>query len=260
MQEFLKNPFLLSAGGLGDLLVSLACVDKDYQKIDVVFFADNPELIKQAKFLPIINQLLVFDKAKSLHKWNDFLKLDTCVSTGITPKNFDYSEWKNCDNVFEKYGVSEFPMFLGKIEPALMENHPSSGPLGFNMASIMLESKNSNESKKKIILEKNIPIIEQELNHKYFINILGDSIPNYKIPNKWQPKFGSLEAQIKIIKGSQIVYSVDSWVKTVSAMSKIPTIVYDNVYSNNYEENMGGQDWGHNIFLNNWSMIELRKQ
>jgi hypothetical protein len=255
MKNLLKDPFLLAAGGLGDLLVSLACVDDMHEKIDVVFFADDPTLIKQAKFLPIINQLLVFDKKQSIHKWNEFLNLENCISTGITPKQFDYSEWKDC-NVFEKYKITEFPNFINSLNRNRVAEKQS---------IIMLESSNSNTSKHKIILEKNISIIAKELeDYKDDIFLIGNSLPNYELPKNWDTATLSdslsLESKFELIRGSDIVYSVDSWVKTVSAMSGIKTIVYDNVYSNNYEENMGGQDWGHNIFLNNWQYIELRSQ
>jgi hypothetical protein len=70
-----------------------------------------------------------------------------------------------------------------------------------------------------------------------------------------------LKQIIQTIRGSDLVISVDSFAKTVSAMSRIKTIVYDNLYDPEYlKQFRNGIDYGHYVFILPWSYIEFRKQ
>lgn len=105
-------------------------------------------------------------------------------------------------------------------------------------------------------------IIAAEL-EDYDVFIFGNKkdIPSYTPPTWIQGTSEmNLHKQMQWIKGMDVFYSVDSWCKTWSAFNKIPTIVYDSVYDPGYLNAMNGYDWGHYVFLQPWSKIELREQ
>jgi hypothetical protein len=241
--------FYTGLGGLGDYLIFLSTFyDKISEKTNVIWFADDKNLITQFPVFNKIKNTLVFsDKMLFLEYSNHRL----CVGTGITPPKLNYNEWKDI-NIFEKYGVVEFPSFVNEIETIKEED---------NQVGVMLSGK-SIPGKRKIITEETMKhIVTETKGKKVFIFGKETDIPEYT-PKEWERKTVkmSLKEQLQWIKGMETFYSVDSWCKTWSAMCGIKTIVYDNVYESWYLSNMGGEDWGHNVFIKPWSKIEFRHQ
>ena len=106
------NNYYLGCGGFGDLLLTMSTFYDEIEKNDIVWFADNKKFIEEAlNIFPKFQNKIVFTKDNTFSsKWFKFANHEKCQGTGITPKNLDYSEWKDV-NIFEKYKVNSFPKF-----------------------------------------------------------------------------------------------------------------------------------------------------
>lgn len=243
------GPFYAGLGGLGDYLIFLSTFYDKVEKTNVLWFADDKNLISNfPAFNKIENTLVFSDKMLFM----EYAKNPGCLGTGITPKTLRYDEWNNV-NIFEKYGVVEFPSFVNEIE--MIKANPE------NQVGVMLSGKTT-PGKKKIITESTMEKLNEELFDKD-VYVFGkpEDIPSYT-PAHWIQGTAQMDMkkQLQWIKGMDKFYSVDSWCKTWSAMCGIETVVYDNVYEEWYLQNMGGKDFGHFVFIDPWSKVEFRKQ
>jgi hypothetical protein len=250
------DKFYLGMGGLGDFLIFIStfydCLD---EKINVIWFTENGEQdsIKElSSCFEKIKNILVFSKSISINKWFDFVSSNKCLGTGITPKNLNYSEWKDVD-IFKKYNVIEFPKFVEEFNQKTSENYICV------MASGGRESEKNVGKNKSFSSETVLKIVEETKNKKVYLVGKDDDI---RFPKEWNRDFlkKKIKDQMFLIKNAQKVYSVDSWVKTWSAMCGIETIVFDSIYSSEYLNRMGGTDWGHYVFIFPWSKISLMTQ
>lgn len=245
--------YYLGAGGLGDLLVSMTTFYDQNENINLIWFADSKEIIRETiNMFSKFKTTLIFSKDSPdfYQKWFIFADHPNCLGTGITPKELIYKEWEHV-NIFEKYGVVEFPKFVNEIET--IKNDEAIG---------IMVSGNSSPGKRKIILESTIKKLDEEFGDKYICVFgLEKDLPNY-LPKHWITGITKLDlkTQMKWVKGMKKFYSVDSWCKTWSSFCGIDTVVYDNIYEDDYLSHMGGIDWGHYVFIYPWSKIELREQ
>ena len=65
----------------------------------------------------------------------------------------------------------------------------------------------------------------------------------------------SFEDLFSLIVNSKIVYSVDSWVKTLSMLAGVDTVLIESYYDRDLPK-----DPGDNIFIENWEFVERIKQ
>jgi hypothetical protein len=248
--------YYLGAGGLGDLLVSMTTFYDQNENINLIWFADDKNIIKDSVSLfKKFKNVLIFSKDSPdfYQKWFRFVDNPNCLGTGITPRELIYKEWDHV-NIFEKYGVKEFPLFINEIDTIKNNSELE------KVAGVMISGKSS-PGKNKILSENTIKKIEYEFSD-YRILLFGKmDIPEY-IPKQWVTGTTKLDlkTQMQWIKGLDKFISVDSWCKTWSSLCNIETIVYDNIYDPSYLSGMGGFDWGHYIFINPWSKIEFREQ
>ena len=237
--------YQLSAGGIGDCLLSLSTFYSsisDNQKETFIFLAND----KQS----IIELLNLFPKIQKLILNNDFFLLkelyfnSKCKGTGILPKNLDYSQWYQI-NVFDEYKVKQFPDFVNFFEPLKIESD--------KQKQLILQSQGSSIEgiqKQRILTKETLNIVYNTYRNDYNIIDISDTTT-----------FLSLLDILRLIRGSDLVIGVDSFVKSFSAMCRIPTIVYDNLYSQEYLNNFKDhRDYGHYCFIDNWEYIEFRKQ
>jgi len=234
------DKFYLGNGGIGDALLFLSTFYDDVEEANIIFLANNTAPIKELfSYFPKIKKKLIIQ--------NNFIYLQelyhhpNCIGTGILPKNLDYSNWYKVD-IFKEYGVKEFPEFMNLFEP-----HRE-----FDKQIVMQTNGSQIEGfqKQRILLPSTQEKIETEFK-EYSIQ----TIPLYN--------HRPLKEIFQMIRGSDIVISVDSFAKTVSAMSKIKTIVYDNIYDPEYLKKFKDEiDYGHYVFCFNppWSYIEFRSQ
>ena len=236
--------FYLGNGGIGDTLILLSTFYDEIEDANVIFLANAPQtIIELLDEFPKIKRKLVIQNDFSL--LNEFYNHPNCIGTGILPKNLDYNNWYEVD-IFKEFGVKEFPEFLSLFPPKRVD--PNKKQMFVQLQGSIVEG----EGKKRIMTEntlKEIQKIREQGNFEY----VGCSEDQYTVR--------SLAESISLIRGSDVVFSVDSFAKTVSAMSRIKTIVYNSVYSQEYLASFKDNiDYGHYVFLFPWSYVELRKQ
>lgn len=232
--------FRIGNGGIGDALIFLSTFYDEIEEANIIFLANDPVLMEELfSLFPKIKKKLILQ-----NNWDylrEFYNHPNCIGTGILPKNLDYSKWKDVD-IFKEYGVKEFPEFIKMFTPRKVV---------LSQKQLFVQSQGSaveGEGKKRQLQEKALKQVA----------LYQDAIEWWVCvsPEKFKP----LSETFSLIRGSDLVISVDSFAKTVSAMSRIRTIVYDSVYRPEYLAGMSGEDWGHYVFLYPWSFIELRKQ
>jgi hypothetical protein len=179
------------------------------------------------------------------HWLNEFYHHPNCIGTGILPKDLDYNNWYKVD-IFKEYGVKEFPDFLNLFPPK--KSDPTKKQMFVQFQGSVVEG----GGKKRILTEKSMREIQKfrEFGNFEYVGCSDDQYRNR-----------SIAESISLIRGSDIVFSVDSFAKTVSAMSKIKTVVFDSIYTPEYLASFtDGVDYGHYVFLFPFSFVELRKQ
>lgn len=252
------------AGGLGDFLLSLTTFYDNDNEHNIIWFADNKQLIEEAsKLFPKLKNKLIFSKNEDYNKfgaiWLNYTQNSNCLSTCITPKRLDYVEWYKVD-VFEKYNVNENPKFVenfyddnfDKIEKVIDKNE--------NYVCVMPYA-NSLEHKKKIILEHNLEDIINENDNIFLVG------KDNNVLKKYSKLFIdatnlNLASQMYLIANSNKTYSVDSWIKTWSSLNGIETYCYDNIYREGNYLNLFKDhiDYGHYVFIFPFKKIKFIKQ
>ena len=230
--------FYLSSGGIGDCLIFLSTFYDSIDEANVIFLAnERKSIVELLDCFPKIRKKFVIEN--DIKHLAEFYKHPNCIGTGILPINLNYLSWKNT-NIFNDFGVKEFPEFTNLFSPIRIYDK-----------QIFLQTKGSSiegNSKQRIISEKLKKEIKEEFSDYTFIE-------SPAIYTKEKP----LKYILQLIKGSDIVISVDSFSKTFSAMNKIRTIVYDNTYDDSYLNNFSDRtDAGHFVFIFPWSFIEFR--
>jgi len=234
--------FYLGNGGIGDFLLLLSTFYDDIpedQKANVIFLANDLDKIKELyKLFPKLGKVLIVQNDWQL--LHELFTNKSCVGTGILPQNLHYPQWSKV-NIFKDYKVKEFPEFtkLIKAEKIADKSH--------KQLFIQAEgSKVEGSSKIRKISDKELELIYD----KYHDWLILDS-----------KEFSSIKETLEFIKGSDLVIGCDSFAKTWSAMCGIKTIVYDNVYNNNYLDNfINKTDAGHYVFIYPWCRIEFITQ
>ena len=232
------NKFYLGNGGIGDFLIFLSTFYDNNEKSNIIFLANNPDEIKSvARLFPKLDKKLILKN--SFDKLKEFYYNKNCIGTGILPKDLDYNNWYKV-NIFKDYNVKEFPDFINLFEPKKIH--------GKQIFVQKFGSKADGELKHRILLESTLDNLKKEYSDYEFVFL--DDFQGM-----------SYSEIFSHIRGSDIVIGVDSFVKTFSAMSRINTIVYDNIYLGDYLSNFKDNiDYGHYVFLFNWNFITLRKQ
>jgi ADP-heptose:LPS heptosyltransferase len=248
----LIGKYYLGTGGIGDALIFLSTFYDEVEEANVIFLANNTASIQELfNYFPKIKKKLII---QSDFTWlKEFYHHQNCIGTGIIPKNLDYSTWYKID-IFKEYGVKEFPDFINLFEPIKIDPKKK---------QIFIQSEGScveGPQKKRILGKIGFEEAQKYLQKGWQFAGCDDTAHlEAALKSNNNPK--SLKQIIQEIRGSDLVISVDSFAKTVSAMSKIKTIVYDNVYDPEYLKRFkDGIDYGHYVFLFPWSYIELRDQ
>lgn len=236
--------FYLGNGGIGDAFIFLSTFYDEVDEANVVFLGNAPQSVKELldQFPKIKRKLVIQNNFPWL---KEFYNHPNCIGTGILPKNLDYSTWYRVD-IFKEYGVKEFPEFMSLFPPKRVD------PAKKQMF-VQLKGSNVEGGGKKRIMTENTMREIQKICEQGNFEFVGCS--------EGQNRIRPLAESISLIRGSDVVFSVDSFAKTVSAMSRIKTIVYDNLYTQEYLASFKDNiDYGHYVFLFSWSYVELRKQ
>lgn len=233
--------FYLGNGGIGDALIFLSTFYDEVEEANVIFLANDITSIRELlNYFPKLQKKLILQ--------NDFVLLrelyshPNCIGTGILPKNLDYSQWYKVD-IFKTYGVKQFPDFMNLFDRIkVAEKQLFVQPLGSQVEGYQ---------KRRVLLEPARDEMSKLVREGW--KLIGSA----GMPGNQK----DLKTVFGHIRGSDLVIGVDSFAKTVSAMSRIKTIVYDNVYNPEYLKRFkDGIDYGHYVFIFPWSYIEFRRQ
>lgn len=236
--------FYLGNGGIGDALILLSTFYDEVDEANVVFLANAPQSVKELldQFPKIKTNLVIQNNFSCL---KELYNHPNCIGTGILPKNLDYNTWYRVD-IFKEYGVKEFPEFMSLFPPKRVDPAKKQMFVQFKGSNV------EGGGKQRIMTENTLREIQKICEHGNY-----EFVDCSEDQNRIRP----LAESISLIRGSDLVLSVDSFAKTVSAMSRIKTIVYDNVYRQEYLSSFKDNiDYGHYVFLFPWSCIELKKQ
>jgi len=254
-----KLPFIFSIGGIGDLLLSvLNGVYDDNNEIGLVFWANSPVVINDVVndcFLKIkkkvITKNFLYDFGKSVKYYIDIVNDEKFETKCHIPNGMlYYSEWSRITDVFTDYNVKRHPKWVNGWKKE-KTNKTIIAPLGGSSDS---------DWKKKIIKKELLFSLIEKCEHPYLISTEKE-MEFYKEDKKiiedmctvcYDLTFSEL---FYLIINSKLVYSVDTWVKTLSLMANVDTILIESYYT---KDNMF--DPGDNVFLKNWGFKERIKQ
>lgn len=231
--------YYLGNGGIGDFFMFLSTFYDNIEEANIVFFANNRKQIQEvASLFPKLKKKLILEN--DFNTLKEFYSDPRCIGTGILPKDLDYNKWDKVD-IVKEYGVNLRPKFI----------HELFTPHKIYDNQVFLQISGSNveqQGKQRLLLESTLISIYDEFDQSAIITLDSLSAVSYK-------------DIFDIILGSDTIVGVDSFVKTFSALGGIRTIVYDNIYSDQYLNNFKDKrDYGHYIFIDPFTNIELRKQ
>ena len=261
--------FLFGVGGIGDalLLMSDGKYD-DNEELGLIFWANKPEQIRELiKLFPHIKKSIIASNyLNSLWRHQYYMQIvndSGCISTGHIPKDLNYvDEWKNCNSVFDRYKIERFPEWANDF---ITDD---------NTGCIICPTGGSSdlEWKKRYIKPD---LFWKIINH---VNNNCDSITIISTEKEFENFYGKelkadVERDIKIvysptfkdafnlIANAELVYSVDSWYKTLSRFCGVPTILIESVYIKSPMDVFKLDcDPSDNIFIKDWGFEEIIKQ
>lgn len=270
----LNSKFLFGIGGLGDLLLLLSTkyYDELYE-IGLVFWANNPNQLTN-----IINECFPKIKNKLITKnylntnyareyYNQIISDKNFLSKAHIPDNLNYiDEWSKVNNVFDKYNIQRYPDWINNWKENKQENIiicPTGGSsdknwkLKYIKENKLLEIIEQAENEKyndKIIILSTIKEI-QEYYNKAFIGKLLELGCSFALDLPYKDIF-------KLVSNSWRVYSVDSWIKTLSLLSGIDTVLIKSIYLKSPKEIFNlDVDPADNIFISKeWNFLEIIEQ
>lgn len=261
-----NNPILFGIGGIGDffLLMSDGNYDK-YDELSLVFWANNPVTIKYLlPFFPKIKfHIITTNYLNSEHKYkyyNEILLDENFLTKSHIPDNLNYiNEWYGADP-FKKYGIKRTPQWALDMKQKNISNDksiiicPTGGSSDTGWKHKYMKKETLDRIFKFIKSETKVYVISTEKE----VNMYGNYFDGMNVNLLLDYSFGDL---FKIISNSSLIYSVDTWVKTLSCFMNIPTVLVESFYSSNPYDAIGLDiDPGDFIFIKNWNFVDIIKQ
>jgi len=270
--EKLKLPFLFGIGGIGDFLLLMSDGNYDkYNKLGLIFWANNPNVVKElVKLFPKIEKSIVLPNYlestidNSHLYFSQILNDEKFLSKAHIPDNLQYvSEWNNCD-VFAKYGIETLPVWtlnwsINNTNKKYSVFAPTGGSSDTDWKHKYIKPdlllKLIDEDKESV---KYLISTSKELESFYGITFVHNDLSERNIKILCDEPLDKL---FGIICKATTVYSVDTWVKTLSLLCEIPTILIESFYENSPFERIGlTKDPGDFIFIENWNFQQRISQ
>jgi hypothetical protein len=260
-----NNNYYLGFGGTGDaLLVLAACWDDPKGK--TIFFANSSSISLTLEIFNLFKAELLINEnimgqpiAKSI--FDLITKYPTFKTSGHLADRLDYGDWrleqKYIPRIVKKVPWAEE---IGKIE----KNHIIICPSGSNK---------SHGRQRYITEEECKNLVKKHLDAStVYINVSPNDVNRYwlaykncfiltskfiKDCNKVEEKI-NIKKMLQIIHGAKEVISVDTYLKTYSLMTGIPTTVIETRWNGSYKK--FGEDITDWIFLNPriWTAIKIQ--
>ena len=272
ISDKIQLPFLFGIGGIGDFLLLMSDGNYDLEdELGLIFWANNPAVIKELVKLfpkitkPIITPNYISGEVRKAHQYFDeIIQERLFLSKAHIPDNLDYiNEWYNC-NVFKKYQLKRYPDWVitwqfGKS----IEEQPYSifAPTGGSSDTSWKHKYIKQDIFLKLLNEDTAPIKYIISTEKEIRNIYGDKFFAGNLLARTDCKFlldQPLEKLFEVICMATRVYSVDTWVKTLSLFANVPTVLINSFYENSPFIAMGlKKDPGDCIFIENWGLEKI---
>ena len=219
-----NEPFVMAVGGLGDLVIAIAA-SYSLGKVKIVFAPhDNvkPIIGKFSEPFGIKYNLI------SKNEYNRYCKNSNCLSICHMPPNLDYwdwrTNWQNYTHVSKYYSFKDLFTVINFEKPIIVILPAASVPE--RSLGVIDYTKLVNKYLGKYIV---YATGNEEQYKKYNINDINFHWLTFEnefhIGNN---KSNSVINTLRIIHSSEIVFSVDSWLKTYTYYASIPTVVLSN--------------------------------
>ena len=279
ISDKLNMPFLFGIGGIGDFLLLMSDGNYDKRKeLALVFWANNPEVIKSlVKLFPKIKKSIITKNYVGSNKhntktfFNDLINEPQFLSKAHIPDRLDYVKEWNKINVFEKYRIQEQPDWVigwTLDRPVIEEIHSVFAPTGGSSDSDWKHKYIKKDLLLKLIDEDTNPIKYIISTHKELVDIYGADFIIDELVDKRDCRLlvdESFEKLFGIICRAFKIYSVDTWVKTLSLFAQScqgkETTLISSFYENSPFKSMGlEKDPGDYIFIENWNFANIIKQ
>lgn len=252
------GPAYYHFGGAGDALLLLSTFYDENPKQIIVSFANSTAALKNffssfpqlehVYFLPIPEDPYLNNYIRKL-----LPKFSNVLGRGVTPSESYESEWNARLDIFSDYGVIKNPKWCHNFhEEKIEEFQVVIAPMGSNFGMY--------KSKKNIIATDNWKNIINFLKSRNISPVI-IGVPTEE---KYYPildgcidrRSYSFKEQMGIISNCDIFIGADSWGKTFSALSEVPTIVFQPVYGEDLD---GWKDNSDFVFLDPWEKIVVVK-
>lgn len=265
--EKIKLPFLFGIGGIGDFLLLMSDGTYDtHNELGLIFWANNPTTIKElVKLFPKIQKSIVLPNYlestidNSHLYFSQIINDEKFLSKAHIPEHLQYvSEWNNC-NVFDKYKIQKRPDWVNDWTVNGLcdgETYSVFAPTGGSSDTGWKHKFIKRELLLKLIDEDKHPIkyiisTDKEMDGFYGNRFVRDELLTRNVRLIYNE---SLDKLFGIICKASVVYSVDTWVKTLSLFTETPTILIESFYENSPFERIGlNKDPGDFIFIENWT-------
>jgi|GEM_PF-6263467 len=259
------HTYYMGFGGIGDFVILLAACWND-DKARILFFSNphSTELIKEfiqlfKKNALVLNNIMGSKVANTVYEM--IKRKPTFRTSGHLADRLDYGDWIN-ENKYKERIISSAPWteLLGKVETD--KKILILAPSGSERTALKQRYLNRNEHK---------DIIRKYLDLNYMVYNIGSEsdcayyglpdscywMSSKKITSKKETKAINLKEMLQIINSAAKVISMDTWLKTYTLISNIPTIVVKTRHGNKYQKY--GEDVNDYIFLNKniWSNINM---
>lgn len=258
----LDGDYYLGFGGTGDaLLVLSACWNNPRAR--VVFFANPPSmrLIQELFSLFKIGIYLhnnIMGQSVAGHIFNHLTRMPNFRTSGHLADGLNYGDWVN-EPKYRGRIVNNVP-WKHVLGTAPLKRTAIIAPVGSHKDHRRQRYISPAEHKKlvaKCILDGLTPytIGSDEDYHQYGDS--GNFASSAKLHEGGQIKPINLHQMLQIIHSAEIVYSTDTWLKTYTALNRIPTKVIKTRWAGQYRSY--GVDVTDFIFLNQaiWPTLEL---
>lgn len=265
--------FYFGIGGIGDLFLLLASYyDKYYDSllrkkktdddISIIFWANNPPLIKKIiQCIPNHKHVLVtenyLNKPQIVFDYYNLIVSDPMFQgKAHIPDNLKYiDEWTKVENVFEYYGIKRHPQFIRALfYDETKSNNVVLQPYSYDDQNIAFKRREITKenivniiNNYKIIQEPNKCIIigsQKELEQFQENSFLDEK--HYMLAN-------DIIDAIKYTVSCEMALGVDSWMKTIAGLAGVPTVCYTSLSDPKEFFPTTGYDPGDNIFIKNWN-------
>ena len=253
-----SEPFILAQGGLGDALLAIAASYR-YMRCKIIYGCNNSVMGVMGDFFSAfgIHHTILPTFSSDLRLFGWLANHPYCMSTCHIPDRLNYGDWGVNIQKYETRMDSHLPLknIFGTIE----HDKPI---ITLSPGSVNSSPDSKLHKQRSITKDEYFDLVSVCLkSHAVYVTGTDDQRQEYGMvdhPDFHWMTFNSVMSQtakkaheinefFAVVNSSEIVISVDTWLKTYSMMANIPTIVLQSRSHGKYVD--GPIDSSDNIFL-----------